>query len=209
MSALGERRLQHSDDPRRALVTRALELVAFHQGVVGGGADQVHRPAVRHVGEQRAERDGHRCPEVRGEPGDLLAEGSPAERRLGPEDEDHVGTWQRRRPHPDGRPHDLALALRGQSHMRPHGREIGVRIGIDLGEGGRRARLDEGAQRRRCSIARVVPPREGGHHHRVRERRFGEPTDVLHVDRQPYRCAVCRVVLRRPSAACQSWGSTT
>ena len=69
---LRERRLQHADDAGRTLVARALELEALDQGVVGGGADQVHRPAVRHVGEQRTERDGHRCPEVPGEPGDLL-----------------------------------------------------------------------------------------------------------------------------------------
>ena len=55
----GARVVEHAGDPGRALVAGVLEAQLVHQRRVGGDAADGHRAGVRHVGQQRAERDDH------------------------------------------------------------------------------------------------------------------------------------------------------
>ena len=94
----GHRVVEHADDAGRTLVARALEVEAIDQLGVAGRADDLHRPGVRHVGEQGAEADGHPRAELLGDADELGAEQLPAQRRLGTEHEQHVAAGHRRRP---------------------------------------------------------------------------------------------------------------
>ena len=103
--------VEHADDAGGALVARALQVVAVDQLGVARRPDDLHRPAVRHVGEQGAHADGQAGPGFLGEADELAAEQLPAQRRLGAEHEQHVAARHRRPPHPDRRPHDRAAPV--------------------------------------------------------------------------------------------------
>ena len=114
-------------------------------------------PPVRVLGEQGAEADRHRDVVVLGEADDLVAEAAPLHRRLGSDDEQHVGGRERRRPHVDRRPDDLAVALVDDDE-RTHGGEVGERLGIELGDLGGVPVLGEHADRAGRTLAGIVPP---------------------------------------------------
>ena len=88
MPAAVERVVEHADDSGRALVARALEPELLDQLLVARAAGDRRRPRVRHVRQQRAERDDELDPDLLGEAGDEVAEAAPAEVRLDP-DQDH------------------------------------------------------------------------------------------------------------------------
>ena len=82
--------------------------------------------------------------EALGEDDELRAEQLPAQRRLGPECEQHVAARGRGRPDADRRPHDRAPAV-VESDVRPDGGEVGERLGVDLGHRGGAPALDQRA----------------------------------------------------------------
>ena len=95
---------------------------ALQQRRVGGVAGHRHRTRVRHVAEQRAERDDDLHAERLGEVDDVRAERAPAHRRLDALHEHQVArrAWGARLEHLDRRPDDLALVRPRRSAM--HGR---------------------------------------------------------------------------------------
>ena len=90
--------VQDADDARRPLVPRGLQPELLDEREIARGARDGRGARVRHVGEQRAERDDELDAEVAREADDELVEGAPAVVRLDAE-EDHgvaVGARDRR-----------------------------------------------------------------------------------------------------------------
>src|SRR5712691_5199224 len=88
--ALVERVVQHADDSRRPLVTRALEAELLDELVVARAPRHGSGTRVRDIREQRAERDDKLDAEIRGEVDDQLAELPPAQTRLDAEQQHGV-----------------------------------------------------------------------------------------------------------------------
>ena len=119
---------------------------------------------MRVLGEQGTEPDRHRDVVVLGQADDLVAEPSPLHRRLRSDDEQDVGRRERRRPHVDRRPDDLAATLVDDDE-RTDGGEVGERLGIDLGDLGGVPVLGEHADRVGRALAGVVPAGEAEQQH--------------------------------------------
>ena len=73
-----------------------------------------------------------------------------------------------------------------EPHVRADRREVGVRLGVDLGEA-LVAALDSTSVRNAVDAASPASfhPVKAATHHRVAEGRFSQPTDVLHVGVNP------------------------
>ncbi len=136
-------------------------------------------PPVRVLGEQGAETDGHRHVVVLGQADDLIAEAAPLHRRLRSDDEQHVGRRERRRPHVDRRPDDLAVALVDDDE-RTHGGEVGERLRIELGDLGGVPVLGEHTDRPGRPVAGIVPAGEAEQQHRSAQLQVAEQPDVFH-----------------------------
>ena len=130
VAGVGER----PDDAGGALVLAATKIEAIDGCLIGRSAEHLSRSIVSDVGEQCAERD--QCAGSIGlsHTDDLLAEGSPLQRRFGTEDENQVALRCRHRPEADGWPHDVSGSGLRQTHVRTDRCEIGERFRIDLRE---------------------------------------------------------------------------
>ena len=82
--------MEHADDPGRPLVARGREPEPLDELLVARAAGHGRRARVRHVREQRAERDQQLDPEVAREADDELGERAPAQVRLDPEQQHDV-----------------------------------------------------------------------------------------------------------------------
>lgn len=172
--------MHHADDARRPFVAAALEIEAIDGVLLRGGADELHRPAVRHVGEQCAEGEHHRDVELLGDADQLLGEQPPTQRRLRAEHQDHVAARGAGAPRTDRGPHDGASLLGREPYMRPHGGEVGELLRVDLGEGLRLPRFDEVPHAVAGCIGRIVPAGEGRNQDGALQRGLRQPADVLH-----------------------------
>ena len=90
MPALAADVVQHADDPGRPLVARGREPEPLDELLVGRAAGDRRRARVRHVGEQRAERDQQLDPELAREADHQVGERAPAQVRLDPEQQHDV-----------------------------------------------------------------------------------------------------------------------
>ena len=142
--------------------SRSAQAEPLGQRRIGARAGDVHRQAVRDVGEQRAERDDELHAERLGEVGDDVRERAPAHRRLGAAEQDQVARRARhvRDEDLDRRPDDLA----GQpSTSLTFGRtrlEVVELLRVDLREAGRAERAAEERERGGGGVAGVVPAGE-------------------------------------------------
>ena len=170
---------QHADDAGGALVAGTAQLQALGQLLVVGGAVDRHRAGVRHIGQQRPE--GHDEPrlEVLGDAEHVPAERRPAEVRLDPLEDDHVGVAA---GHATGRetvrgPGEVPPAVVVEVHERAGDGEVEELLGVQLGEGGGAPLLHQVLGRAGGGVAGVVPAAEGGEHHGPLEARAPRPAD--------------------------------
>ncbi len=177
---------EHADDAGRPLVRGRAQLEAIEQLVVGRRADDLGGLAVREVGEQGAEADGHRHAAALGEADHLLGEHPPSQRRLGTEQEQGVGARQAGRPHPHDRPLDVPLrrsptgGVAVEADARAHGGEVGEPLGVDVADLGGRPVGDHVLEGARRGVAGVVPSGEGVDQHGAVQVRLAAETEVLH-----------------------------
>ena len=124
---------------------------------------------MRHLGEQRAERDDESHVVLAGDGHDLLAERAPPQLRLGADQEDDVAfaAGHGRGRHRRRRPHDLALHAFVETHLRTGRREVEEVLGIELGEDLGVPPLGQEPGRERRGLAGVVPSFEAGDQHRM------------------------------------------
>ena len=121
-----------------------------------------HREAVRHVGQQRAQREDELHAERLRQIGDDRGEGAPAHRGLRAAEE-HQIAGRARNPRDedlDRGPDDLAGLPGDEPHLGTHALEVVELLGIDLGEARRPERAAQEGQRRGGGVARVVPAGE-------------------------------------------------
>ena len=118
--------VQDADDPGRPLVARGREPEPLDELLVGGAAGDRRRPRVRHVGEQRAERDHQLDAELLREPDDEVRERAPAQVRLDPEQEHDVAVETLRPRVVEARlgPVDPARQPVLERHVRPGRLEV-------------------------------------------------------------------------------------
>jgi len=91
---------------------------------------------VRHVGEQRTERDHHLDTEIAGQVDDHAGEGLPAEVRLDPEQQDRVAIDLGDRRVVEGvlRPFDVPRLTVDERDVRASGLEVEEVLRLDVGE---------------------------------------------------------------------------
>jgi hypothetical protein len=135
---------------------------------VGGVTGDRHGARVRHVAEQRAERDDDLHAERFSEIDDVSGESTPAQRRLYALHEHDVARSSRcgGLEHLDARPDDLALIGVVELEARPVGLEVVELLGINPREA---ARVERGCEERdgaRGSVPGVVPALERADHRR-------------------------------------------
>ncbi len=156
--------LQHADDARRALVGVGLDVEHLaHVGVLAGRGDR-DRAGVRHVREQRAERDDGRDVQALGDVQQLAAVPAPAHRRLDAVHEDDLAAGPRGGGDRDrgGRPGDLAAAVRPDADHRAVHLEVVVLLRVELVDLLRAPRLVQVLERLARGGPGVVPALEGG-----------------------------------------------
>src|SRR5581483_5446624 len=129
-------------------------------------------PRVRHVREQRAERDHELDLELPRNVGDETAERAPAEVRLDAEHDDRVTTRTRQRGVQERvlGPLDLARVAVDERDRRPRRLEVVEVLGVDRRELDRGPRTREVGAGERGALAAVVPAAERGDHHGALER---------------------------------------
>jgi hypothetical protein len=144
---------------------------------------------VRHVGQQRAEREDQRRVEPLGDADHLLGEQAPAQGGLRAEQEDDVAAGGAGAPRADGGPHDGATLIGGEADVRAHGGEVGELLRVDLGERLGLPGLDQVAHAVAGGVGGVVPAGEGGDDHGALQRGLRQPADMLHEPQRYRRCA--------------------
>jgi hypothetical protein len=114
---------------------------------------------VRHVGEQRSERDHHLDPELAGKVDDHAGEGLPAEVRLDPEQDDRIAIDPGNGRVVEGvlRPFDVPRLTVDQRDVRTGGLEVEEVLRFDVGEAIRFPDLGEVATGEGGALAAVVP----------------------------------------------------
>jgi hypothetical protein len=122
---------------------------------------------VRHVREERAERDHELDAELARQLDDLVAEGAPAQVRLDAEHEHRVAlrAGDGRVVEDRVRPVDPARDALFECDMRPRRLEVVELFRIDVGEAPCLPRLGEEAGRQRSALSPVVPAPESPHEH--------------------------------------------
>jgi hypothetical protein len=145
---------------------------------------------VRHVREQRAERDHHLDAELARQVDDQRREGAPAQVGLDPEQQDGIALEPGDRRVVEGvlRPVDPARAAVDEGDVRPGRLEVEEALRLDLGEALGLPCLGEVTAGERRALAAVVPAAEGGDQERRAKRRPGDDAEFLS-DRPSLRSA--------------------
>jgi hypothetical protein len=144
---------------RSVFVTRALQAETLDQFLIGRPAGHRRRSGVRHVGEQRSERDHHLDTELACKLGNHVGEGLPAQIRLDPEQQDRVAIDTRNRRVVEGvlRPFDVPRLTVDQRDVRTGRLEVEEVLRLDVGESVRLPDLGEVSARERGTLPAVVP----------------------------------------------------
>ena len=155
--------LEHADDPGRPFVARVLEAEALDELRVARRAGHRRRARVRHVGEQRAERDDELDVEIAREVEHELREGLPAQARLDAEQQHDVAVGARDPSVVEGvlRPLDLPRHPLVERDVRPVRLEVDEALRIDVREPLGVPDAREVARGERRTLAAVVPAPEG------------------------------------------------
>ncbi len=143
--------LDDPDDAGRAFVARRLQVQAAGDALVRRGAAHRHRPGVRRVGQQRAERHDHLHAELVAALEQLGRERLPPHVRLDAADQDHVAAdvGQPRERDPRRRPGDEPPAVVVEGDHRPVDLEVVVVLGLERRPAGSSATAPRGARPRR------------------------------------------------------------
>ena len=159
---LPERVVQDADDPRRPLVPRRLQPELLDEREIAGRTRDRSVARVRHIGEQRSERDDELDAEIAGEADDEVVECAPAVVRLDP-DQDHgiaIGAGDRGDVKGVLGPLDLPRQPLVERDRRSRGLEVDESLRVDLGDAPRIPGAHERASGERRSLAAVVPAAE-------------------------------------------------
>ena len=159
---LAERVVQHPDDPGGALVARPLEAELLEERLVRGDARDRDRPAVRDVGEQRAERDDHRALGLGGDRQNSAAKRPPLVVGFDPAQDDEIPVLDVHAEEVVRGPRHVPSHATDQFHLWSARLEVDVGLGVDSRDAHRCPVLREPARRVGSCVGRVVPPFEGG-----------------------------------------------
>ena len=206
--------VQHADDARRPLVARGLQAEAVDQLGIRRTAGDGRRPRVRHVREQRAERDDELDLELARDMRDVIAERAPAQVRLDAEHDDGVAAAAGKRGVHEGvlRPLDPAQVPVDERHHRARRLEVVEALRVDRRELDRRPRAREVGARERGALSPVVPAAESRDQHRPLEGRAGiDPKLLRHqlIVRGRQRLKTKAVNAAQTVAAIVTWTSTS
>ena len=165
--------MKDPDDAGRPFVARFREAELLHEIRIAGAPRHRRRPCMRHVCQQRPERDHHLHAELAHEPDDEIGERLPAEIRLDPEQEHDVVVEPVRPSVVEGglRPLDLPSHPALQRDVRAGRLEVEELLGIDVREPLRLPGLGEVARGQRGCLRAIVPAAECGDQNRARELR--------------------------------------
>src|SRR2546428_134633 len=173
--------VEHADDSGRSLIARALQAEPFDQLRIGGTARHGRGPRVRHIREQRAERDHQLDAEVAREIDDHAGDRAPAKVRLDPEQQHRVSLQSGDRRMVEGvlRPFDVPRLPVDERDVRPGCLEVVEVLRLDLREAFRLPRLGEVAAGEGCALPAVVPPAERGDQNRRAQARTVDDAEFL------------------------------
>jgi hypothetical protein len=182
--------MEHADDACRALVGRLLEAELLHGLVVGPDPRHRDRAGVRHVGEQRSERDDRGRAELARHADHDLGVLAPAQRRFDALEQQQVvvGARDGRSVEGVGRPLDHARLPLVHPHVRTDGGEVVELLRVDPRDLAGFERLDQEPECRRRGLTGVVPPLERAYQRWAAQLRALAPLDVSHQG-PPYRGA--------------------
>ena len=159
--------VEDADDPGRPLVARGGEAELLDELLIAGRARDGRRARVRHVGEERSERDDELHVELPCELHDLVAKGAPPEVGLDAEHEHGIAVGSRNGSVVEDRvgPVDPARDPVLERDVRTRGLEVVELLGVDVREAPRLPRLGEEARRERGALRAVVPAPKSPHEH--------------------------------------------
>ena len=159
--------MQNADNPRRTLIARRREAEPLHELGIARAPRHRHRPRVRNVGEERADRDHELDPEAFRQVDHEPSERSPAQVGLDA-DHEHEVARELGQPRmvegvfgPVDPPRQAAL----ERHMRARRLEVEELLRVDVGEALGLPAAREVLGGERGAVRAVVPTAESGHQH--------------------------------------------